>query len=336
MPLTNAPVVYVPTTPEGDGLTLPTMISVLAHAILIGILIYHYHNREIETEGSIETVMVTPEELAEIQGQILANRAAASMATGEDNLASGAVSDAPANPSDATGQTMTSQRVPVFTQSNDAADFNYDAPILMSQEQNDRLLEQSQSYNESLSEWSAQQEGMAIERLEEVENSRREELKEERERLKAFREQRNNPPKIERPNSSQRNIEISSGGSGAGGKSYNLSDGQSTFSGDSSTSSPNTGRSKSAGGSRGASNSEIINLIRRNYNPPTAAKGSTQRATLSITVNASGDVVSVSASGSDSAVNEAARQAVLSTRNLPIDTDDPKYPTFTIQFNGSN
>lgn len=331
----NAPVVYVPTTPEGDGLTLPTVLSVLAHAIVIGILIYHYYHLP-EPEGMIETTMVTPEELAEIQGQILANRAAASMASGEDNLPSGAISDAPSNPNPANPQTVTSQRVPVFTQSNDAADSDYEAPILMSQEQNERLLEQSQSYEESLSEWSAQQEGVALNKIEQVEQSRREEFKEERERLKEYRQRQNNPPKIERPNSSQRNIEISAGGSGAAGKSYNLSDGQSTFAGDSSTSSPNTGRSKSAGGSRGASNSEIINLIRRNYNPPTAAKGSTQRATLSITVNASGDVVNVSASGSDSAVNEAARQAVLSTRNLPIDTDDPKYPTFTIQFNGSN
>lgn len=333
--MNNAPVVYVPTTPEGDGLTLPTVLSILAHAIVIGILIYHYHHLP-EPEGSIETTMVTPEELAEIQGQILANRAAASMASGEDNLASGAVSPSPPSPNSATNQATTSQRVPIFTQSNDAANFDYDAPILMSQEQNERLLEQSQSYEESISDWNAQQDGMAIERLEQVEKSKREEQLEDRERLKAYREQQNNPPKVERPNATQRNIEITSGGSGAGGKSYNLSDGQSTFSGDSSTSSPNTGRSKSAGGSRGASNSEIINLIRRNYNPPTAAKGSTQRATLSITVNASGDIVNVSVSGSDSAVNDAARQAVLSTRNLPIDPDDPKFPTFTIQFNGKN
>lgn len=331
----NAPVVYVPTTPEGDGLTLPTVLSVLAHTIVIGILIYHYYHLP-EPEGMIETTMVTPEELAEIQGQILANRAAASMASGDDNLPSGALSDAPPNPNPANPQTVTSQRVPVFTQSNDAADFDYEAPPLMSQKQNDSLLEQPPSYEDPFGELSAQIENEALNKIEQIEQSRRDEQREERERLKDYQQRQNNPPKVERPNSTQRNIEISAGGSGSAGKSYSLSDGQSTFSGDSSTSSPNTGRSKSAGGSRGASNSEIINLIRRNYNPPTAAKGSTQRATLSITVNASGDVVSVSASGSDSAVNEAARQAVLNTRNLPIDPDDPKYPTFSIQFNGSN
>lgn len=327
--MNNAPVVYVPTTPEGDGLTLPTVLSVLAHAIVIGILIYHYQHLP-EPEGSIETVMVTPEELAEIQGQILANRAAASNASGEDNLPSGAVSQAPPNANNSANPT-TSQRVPVFTQSNDAADFNYDTPALMSQKQNESLLEQPPSYEDPFGELSAQLENAALNKIEQVEQ------REERERPKEYQQRQNNLPKVERPNGAQRNIEISLGGSGSGGKSFSLSDGQSTFSGDSSsTSSPTTGRSKSAGGSRGASNSEIINLIRRNYSPPIAAKGSTQRATLSITVNSNGDVVNVSASGSDSAVNEAARQAVLSTRNLPIDPDDPKYPTFTIQFNGSN
>ena len=69
---------------------------------------------------------------------------------------------------------------------------------------------------------------------------------------------------------------------------------------------------------------------------PTAAKGSTQRATLTITVNASGNITNVTASGPDEAVNEAAKQAVLNTGSLPIDADDPKYPTITLQFKGSN
>ncbi|MDE0490359.1 hypothetical protein NK638_02165 [Psychrobacter sp. A3] len=48
-------------------------------------------------------------------------------------------------------------------------------------------------------------------------------------------------------------------------------------------------------------------------------------------------MVNVTASGPDSAVNEAAKQAVLDLDgNLPIDTNDPRYPTFTIQFKGSN
>ncbi|TXD97738.1 energy transducer TonB [Psychrobacter frigidicola] len=344
--MNSAPAVYVPTDPEGDGLTLPTLLSLLAHGIVIGILIYSYQHTELDTTGSIETTMVSPEQLAEMQGQILANRAAASDGSQMDGSSSGALSNEPFNSNNsnvagANSSQSTSRRVPVFTQSdndtNANSDYSTDAPILMSQEQQQRLSEQSQEYESGLAEWAAEQDDLTLEKLDRIEQNKKSSANEENERLKELRGKQNTPPKVEKPNSSQRNIEITAGSSGGGGKNYSLSDGQSTLSGDSSTSSPSKGSGRSASsGSSGASNSQIVSLIKRNYNPPTAAKGSTQRATLTITVNASGNVVSVSASGADSAVNEAAKQAVLNTRNLPIDTDDPKYPTFTIQFNGSN
>ncbi len=342
MPMNNAPAVYVPTQPEGDGLTLPTLLSLLAHGLIIGILIYNYQHIKIDTSGSIETVMVSPEQLAEMQGQILVNRAAASDGTQMDNNPSGAVSSEPFNSNDSTvaganNSQPTSQRVPVFKQSDNSADGHTDAPILMSQEQQERLTQQSQKYENSLAEGVEQQDDLTLERLERVEKNKKSSLNEENERLKEFQDKKNNPPKIEKPNSTQRKIEITSGSSGDSGKNYSLLDGQSTLSGDTTTFNPSKGSGRSASsGSRGTSNNKIINLIKRNYNPPTAIKGSTQRTTLTITVNTSGHVVNVSASGSDSAVNEAAKQAVMNIGTLPIDVDDPKYPTFTIQFNGSS
>jgi len=210
--------------------------------------------------------------------------------------------------------------------------------MLMSEEQHQRLLEQNQEYERNMAEWAAQLDESVLDEHDQVEQERRAQLIEEQKRLRDFRNKQNNPPKIKRPTANDRNIEINTGGSGSAGQTLSLGDdGQSTLSGDTTTSSTAKGSSRSASsGSRGASNSEIINLIKRNYNPPTAAKGSTQRATLTITVNSSGAVVNVSASGPDSAVNEAAKQAVLNTGSLPIDADDPKYPTFTIQFKGSN
>lgn len=338
--MNNAPVVYVPTQPEGDGITLPTLLSVLAHGIVLGLLIYTYQSPEIETAGSIETTMVSPEQLAEMQGQILANRAAAQAAsssestTSSDNTAS--VTQMSANNSnnatqDSAGQS--SQRVPVFMRSDNPAD----EPILMSQEHRQRLLEQNQEYERNIAEMAAQLDESALAELQRIDESKQRELEAEREKLRELRYKENNPPKIERPTSSDRNIKIDTGSSDGSNKNISLSEGQSTVSSDSSTASTAKGSSRSASsGSRGTSNSEIINLIKRNYSPPLAAKGSTQRATLTITVNSNGDVVNVSASGSDSAVNEAARQAVLDTRKFPIDVDDPKYPTFTVQFNGSN
>lgn len=333
----NAPAVYVPTEPEGNGLTLPTLLSLLAHGLIIGILVYNYQTTDVETAGNLETVMVSPEQLAEMQGQILANRAAASAMQMDSGATASSSSSQTQMPSSSTNTQNSSQpntqRVPVFTRSDDPAG----QPMLMSEEQHQRLREQNQEYERRMAESASQLDAAAMEELDQVEQSQREQMIEEQKRLGDFRQKQNNPPKIRRPTANDRNIEIDTGGSGNAGRTFSLSDGQSTFSGDTSTTSTAQGSSRSAsGGSRGASNNEIINLIRRNYAPPTAAKGSTQRATLTITVNASGNVVNVTASGPDSAVNEAARQAVLNTGSLPIDTDDPKYPTFTIQFKGSN
>lgn len=336
----NAPTVYVPTEPEGNGLTLPTLLSLLAHGLVIGILAYTYQNMEVETAGSIETVMISPEQLAEMQGEILANRAAAASAMPADSGASGSATNMPEtsfddsvsydNPSE-----PISQRVPVFTRSDEAVN---PRPMLMSEEQHQRLLEQNQEYERNMAEWAAQLDESVLDEHDQVEQDRRQQLIEEQKKLGDFRNKQNNPPKIKRPTANDRNIEINGGSSGSAGQTLSLGDdGQSNLSGDTTTSSTTKGSSRSASsGSRGASNSEIVNLIKRNYNPPTAAKGSTQRTTLTITVNASGAVVNVSASGPDNAVNEAAKQAVLNTGSLPIDADDPKYPTFTIQFKGSN
>ena len=333
----NAPAVYIPTEPESNGLTLPMLLSLLAHGLIIGILVYNYQSADIETASSIETVMVSPEQLADMQGQILANQAAAS-AMQADSGASGSSSTMPTETSDGGSSTQNpvqpnAQRVPVFTRSDDAAS----EPVLMSKDHHQRLQEQNQEYEDRMAEWAAQLDASAMDELDQVDQSKREQLIEEQKRLGEFRRKQSNPPKIKRPTATDRNIEIDTGGTGNAGKTFSLSDGQSTISGDTSTSSTSKGSSRSASsGSRGASNNEIISLIKRNYTPPTAARGSTQRTTLTITVNANGNVVNVTASGADSAVNEAARQAVLNAGSLPIDADDPKYPTFTIQFKGSN
>ncbi len=335
--MNNAPAVYIPTPPEGNGLTLPLLLSLLAHGIVLGLLVYTYQQPELETVGNIETTMVTPGELAEMQGQILANRAAmqAQAASSTSNTATS--EPIPTDSNSNISQTNASsnlQREPVFTRSDAPAD----QPVLMSQEQHQRRIEQMQEYERNMAELAAQLDETALEELNQVEQDKQNQLHAERARLKSFRYTENNPPKIKRPNNTQANLEIETGNTNNAGKNFSLeADGKSTVSGSPNTSGQSTGSNSSAStSSRGASNSEIVSLIKRNYNPPVAAKGSIQQATLTITVNSNGDVVNVSVSGSDSAVNEAAKQAVLNTRNLPIDTDDPKYPTFTIRFKGSN
>lgn len=336
--MNNAPAVYIPTPPEGDGLTLPMLLSLLAHGIVLGLLIYTYQQPELETVGTIETTMVTPGELAEMQGQILANRAAMQAQAASSSTSNTATSEPiPTDSNNNVSQTNASpnlQRESVFTRSDAPAD----QPVLMSQEQHQRRIEQMQEYERNMAELAARLDETALEELNQVEQDKQNQLDAERARLKSFRHRENNPPKIKRPNNTQANLEIETGSTNSAGKNFSLeADGKSTVSGSTTTSGQSTGSNSSASpSSRGASNSEIVSLIKRNYNPPVAAKGSTQQATLTITVSSNGDVVNVSVSGSDSAVNEAAKQAVLNTRNLPIDTDDPKYPTFTIRFKGSN
>ena len=333
--MNHSPSVFVPIEPESNGLTLPTFLSILAHGLIIGLLIYNYQNTEIETSGTLETVMVSPEQLADMQGQILANRAAAASASEMTDNASQAFSDEAftANSSSmpqSSSSRSNPQQTPVFTYSDDPAS----QPMLMSEEQHQRRVEQMQEYRRNMEETAALLDNTILEERSEIDDQRREELLKERQRLQELLRKESNPVRINKPTSSKRNVETTSSSSG---KNYNILDGSSTDYNDSTTSSTASGSSRSAAsGSRGTSNSEIINLIKRNYNPPASAKGATQRATLTITVNASGKVVNVSASGPDSAVNEAAEKAVMSTGNLPIDTDDPKYPTFTVEFKGTN
>lgn len=83
-----------------------------------------------------------------------------------------------------------------------------------------------------------------------------------------------------------------------------------------------------------ASNKDIISLIRSNFNPPPALKGTAQRVTLTITVNSNGDVIKVSAVGNNEILNHAAKKAVIETGNLPISNSDSLYPTFSFNFVG--
>lgn len=184
----NAPTVYIPTEPEGNGLTLPTLLSLLAHGLVIGILAYTYQNMEVETAGSIETVMISPEQLAEMQGEILANRAAAASAMPADSGASGSATNMPETSFDDSVSydnlsEPISQRVPVFTRSDEAMN---PRPMLMSEEQHQRLLEQNQEYERNMAEWAAQLDESVLNEHDQVEQDRRAQLIEEQKGCETF------------------------------------------------------------------------------------------------------------------------------------------------------
>ncbi|WP_227697425.1 TonB C-terminal domain-containing protein [Psychrobacter celer] len=312
----NAPVVYVPTEPEGNGLTLPMLLSLLAHGLVLGILIYAYQHTDVETAGGIETVMVSPEQLAEMQGQILANRAAAAEAMQTDSSTNGISSTLPPQTFDS-GSTSQStdqpnaQRAPVFTRSDDPAS----ASILMNETQHQRLLEQNQEYERRMAEWAAKLDEAILEEHEAVEQDKKKQLIEEQRRLDEFHQKQNNPPKITRPTSTDRNLKIDTGGSGSAGKTFDLSEGQSTA-----DSKPASTRSSASASADDFKNS-IAAEIQRNLKAPLETQGITAKVALRL--DNQGNVLSAKATGANSAVNDAAEKAAFAASPLPIDLTNP-------------
>ncbi|WP_300395011.1 cell envelope integrity protein TolA [uncultured Psychrobacter sp.] len=333
--MNNAPLVYIPTPPDSDGLTLPTLLSLLAHGIVIGLLIYTYQQPSLETSGAIETTMVSPEQLAEMQAQILSNRAAAQAAsqanstlpaeTSESTASTASTASTPPTaPSESA--TSSSQRVPVFMRSDDAAD----EPILMSENQQQRLAEQSAAYERNLAEWNAQAEALAIERLEQVEQRQQEDDAKERERLKEYRDKQKNTtnPRINRPSKTDRNIEIETGLPSSAGKTFDLSEGQSTADSRVADSQPASTRS-SASASAGDFKNSIAAKIQRNLKAPLETQGITAKVALRL--DNQGNVLSAKATGANSAVNDAAEQAAFAASPLPIDLTNPaRFAALTI------
>lgn len=316
--MNNAPTVYVPTPPEGNGLTLPTLFSLLAHGIILGLLIYTYQQPELENTSAIETTMISPAELAEMQGQILANRAAnTQIASGNDVSASEQI-DIPDsyNSNDASQGSIqsSSQRVPVFTRSDDSAS----QPLLMSSEQHQQRLEQIEEYNRNMAEWAAELDNTTNAKLDDVQQDQKNSLLEERETLKDYQGKRNNPPKIEKPTSDQDNIKIKKGDSGNAQENYSLAEGRPTA-GASTSSSKNSGGSSSR--SIGEFKRGIADKIQRNLKAPIETQGITARVTLRL--DARGNVLSATASGSNAEVNKAAEKAAFASSPLPIDLDNP-------------
>ena len=288
----NAPVVYVPTQPEGNGLTLPTLLSVLAHGLVIGILVYTYQHTKTDTVESIETVMVSPEQLAEMQGQILANRAAAASAMQAANSTSSASS----------------------TSSSESFSDSASQPMLMSEEQNQRLLEQNQEYERNMAEFAAQLDESVTEEHSQVEQNKNEKLIEEQNQLKDLRNKQNNPPHIPRPTATDKNLKINTGNSGSAGQRYDLeADGNSTTSnGGSGSTSRSTGEFKSA----------ILSKIQSKLDTPIETQGLT--TSLSLKLDTRGNVKSAKASGPNAVVNQAVEQAARAASPLPIDLDNPE------------
>lgn len=322
----NAPAVYVPTEPESNGLTLPTLLSLLAHGLIIGILVYNYQNTEVEMTGSIETVMVSPEQLADMQGQILANRAAAQAQAASANSNAAVVTQAnESNRHDANQNSSqsSSQRVPVFTPSDETAG----RPLLMSAEHHQRLLERNREYEQQMAELAEQLDELALNELDQVDQGKRDLLIEEQKKLGDFHKKQSNPPKLIRPTAKDRSIEMDIDGSSDAPQNYNLADdGKPTISGSTSSQSSNTGN-------RGSSKSKkqyingIVSQIKNSFVFPKNTYGQTVK--LIIEVDRSGNVTSVTVSPKSGGSDVAQAAAITATNQAsPLDIDPDNFEDY--------
>lgn len=307
--MNNAPLVYIPTQPESNGLTLPTLLSLIAHGIVLGLLLYTYQQPTLEDSGAIETTMISPEALAQMQGQILANRAAAQAASanGGESISSTDNSVSIQN-SNQNNERSGSQSVPVFMSSDDPAD-----DMSMSQQR----TQQMQEYRDSVAEWATELDNTAMDKIEQVQNDKRADIQDERDLLQELRGKKTSStmPNVKRPDSSSRNIEIETGSSG---RTFDLADGDSTASSRSTSSSSGGGSSRSTGDFK----KRIASKIQNNLNAPTETQGIIAKVFL--VVDARGNVLSAKANGSNSKVNKAAEDAAFASSPLPIDLENPE------------
>ena len=314
----NAPAVYVPTQPEGNGLTLPTLLSLLAHGLVIGLLVYNYQHTEVDMTGSLETVMVSPEQLADMQGQILANRAAAQAASANSSAA--AFTQADASDSNDASQNSTqssSQQVPSFSRPDDTTG----RPLLMSEEHHQRLLEQNREYEQRMAELAEQLDESIAESHNPIQEKKQKELEKSKAELEELRYKRQHPDIIMRPTKADDNLKSKPSGSDNAPQNYNLADdGKPTLSANtSSQSGPSGGSSKS----KKQYINGIVSQIKNSFAFPENTYG--QTVELIIKVNQSGRVTSVTTSlksGGSDVAKAAAIAAAKQASPLDIDADN--------------
>lgn len=318
--MNNAPAVYVPTQPEGNGLTMPMLFSLLAHSLVIGLLVYSYQNSEVEMVGSLETVMVSPEQLAEMQGQILANRAAAqAQAASIDGSAAAVaqINESDSNDSNQNSTQPSSQQVPSFSRPDDTTG----RPLLMSEEHHQRLLERNRVYEQQMAELAEQLD----ESIAESHGPIQEKLRKDKAELEKLRYIQQHPVTIARPNADSTNIEFESNDPDGAPQDYSLAgDGKPTISGSTSSQyGPSGGSSKS----KKQYINGIVSQIKNSFAFPENTYGQTVK--LIIKVDKSGNVTSVNVSRESGGSDVAQAAAITATKQAsPLDIDPDNFEDY--------
>lgn len=297
--------VYVPVkTPDYKGWAI--LLSVLGHVILLLALAFFYHS----PPQPMETTLITPEQLAELEGQIRANQ--------QNNAGDVGGTDSPI-------QDVSNWLSDVAKPSSNQSE-NYDNQVTEVKQDlaaKEAAWRQEQAkFAEQIDQQTAQEQQQLIEELNTAQTVEQDALKQSRQaesNRDAIRQElidaheaynktalpnRNEDAKA---TSSSRSLSLADDGQSMGGA---LSRGSSAA---------------RSGGASGSSSAGYLSLVKgritSNWNPPTNSNGKSLRA--SFTITASGGITNISVSGSgDEAFKQSLIQAIQAASPLPPPPDD--------------
>lgn len=279
--LNRAPSVYVPVEPEDNGIALPAILSLIVHGSILAFIALTYQAPSIEDNPTIETSIITPEELASLQAEIQANR---------ETLAAGGVPETP--------EISTQPPPPPPSASTDSSYIGGDSAF-------SRGI--SSIFNNSIDSTpepvgaNDSSDPVFTELSELPEASQAEELSEKTETKSAAEDSKpiKNTPKVT-ANTDHKGQLSATFPSGTEGNKNKSTSGTGTAS-----QSTGSGSSKSSSGDISGA---LISLIEPHWTPPVGKVGAA--VSVSVTVDENGNVLSVNANTSDPELKQSLESAV--------------------------
>lgn len=321
--------VYVPVkTPDYKGLAW--LLSVLVHGLLIGLVVYFHHQAP---PAPMETSLVTPEQLADIESQIRANQQNSQdtgMNTSGDAMGATSTSDgntapsAHATPDAQTARMMRELAAKEAAWQKEKAKFDKQLDQQISAE-NQQLIEEINTeqaqIREQLQDFKVAEDSQDADRQQRIE-----ELEAAQKALDARRAQIQDVAPTKKVDLAKTGESTANSGNTGIGNPANTAQGQ-----------PKKGSSN--GGSTASYVSAIRNKIMRNWDTPKNSAG--QKLTANIRISRTGDVQSISFTGNATPAFEASlRQAINASNPLPMPDDPSFYDSFggniSLNFSGQN
>lgn len=315
------PSVYIPVEPEGNGLGVPMVLSILIHAAIIGFVFFTHRVPKMDIPESIETSIVTPEELAAMQAGIKANREAGQTGTQGDvssqtydanlNTNNSAVDNnsAVTDPTTAQKPQVTRQSVPIFIPTDDTSIDETQAT------QADSRLDSSDikdmDYERRRQIFSEQMQREAEKNLQEFANEIAEKNEEQKQLVNELKSKK---PIIEKPKRVEKSFDPNNNDTDPSSRStpaWSLSeDGDSLIAGSTAGTRGSQGSQGSTGsrGGGGSIDGALISHIEPYWYPPKNRIG--ERVVADVTVDANGNVLSIKINSADNELKSSLDSAI--------------------------